>query len=62
MTFRRDESCGDLSPSHHLNALEDKDLIFEHSRRRRMTSPIGFTKDGEAEAKRLLEILSKSLE
>ena len=45
-----------------LNALADKDLIFEHSRRRRMTSPIGFTKDGETEAKRLLEILSKALE
>ena len=45
-----------------LNALTDKDLIFEHSRRRRMTSPIGFTKDGETEAKRLLEIVSKALE
>lgn len=45
-----------------LNALVDKDLIFEHSRRRRMTSPIGFTNDGETEAKRLIEIVSKSLE
>ena len=45
-----------------LNALEDRDLIFEYSRRRRMTSPIVFTKDGEAEAKRLIAIVSKALD
>ena len=45
-----------------LNALADKDLIFEHSRRRRMTTPIGFTKDGETEAKRLIAIVSKALD
>ena len=44
-----------------LNALEDKDLIFEYSRRRRMTSPIVFTKDSEAGAKRLIAIVSTPL-